>query len=335
MKRVFLSLGLLAFHTIVFGKVWIVDNNSGNFARDFTTIQAAHDGAQAGDTLYVVGSGTNYGNLTLTKQLVIIGPGYFLSENPNNQASFADARVGQNTGANGIIIQPGASGTIILGMTMFGVVVNANNVVLERNNISNIAAIVCVTVNADNVIIRRNYMVKVPQGCVQVSNGRSNILVENNFMDAGTAVVAPAFSQIGTSTVKVNNNVIRGNVSFQGSAYEFNNNIWISGSYAGSASIPRNNLVNGTQLPASNGNQQNVNMSNVFVGGTSPDGQYQLRTNSPAIGAGVNGADCGMFGGAEPYILSGIPAIPTIYQATIPTSGVNSLPVQIKIKSQN
>ena len=74
-------------------------------------------------------------------------------------------------------------------------------------------------------------------------------------------------------------------------------------------------------------------MSTVFVGTGSTDGQWKLIAGSTAIGAGVNGEDCGMFGGSNSYVLSGLPAIPAIYFFTAPAEGGNQLPVKIKVKS--
>ena len=67
------------------------------------------------------------------------------------------------------------------------------------------------------------------------------------------------------------------------------------------------------------------------------DARYQLHPNSPAKGVGENGTDAGAFGGDEPYILSGIPSIPTIYQLTVPSNVPQggTLNVQIKAKINN
>jgi hypothetical protein len=43
----------------------------------YVTAQAANDPAVSGDTIHIEPSGISYGNLTVTKQLVIIGNGYF------------------------------------------------------------------------------------------------------------------------------------------------------------------------------------------------------------------------------------------------------------------
>ena len=91
----------------------------------------------------------------------------------------------------------------------------------------------------------------------------------------------------------------------------------------------KNNLFQSNQaLPGTaTNNQVSINMDNVYVGGTtgSLDSRLVLKAGSPAIGAGLTvGAvvspDCGAFGATDPYKLSGIPNIPTIYSLTVPVS---------------
>ena len=102
-----------------------------------------------------------------------------------------------------------------------------------------------------------------------------------------------------------------------------------------------NNVVAGTQVDTSNNNQSNVDMNTVFVdfdgtGGYSTDGKWQLAPGSPALGAADDGGDCGIFGGQEPYVLSGLPRIPAIFFYRGPGTGNDAgLPVQIKIMSHN
>jgi hypothetical protein len=98
----------------------------------------------------------------------------------------------------------------------------------------------------------------------------------------------------------------------------------------------QNNIFRGEVFVYGSNNIVSNNVTDngqVFVGTGSTDGQWQLKPGSPAIGAGVGGVDCGMFGGDSPYVLSGIPSIPTIYFFNAPLEGGNQLPVQIKIKS--
>jgi hypothetical protein len=105
-----------------------------------------------------------------------------------------------------------------------------------------------------------------------------------------------------------------------------------------SSNVLFNCIANTTDIPNTNGNQLNVNMDNVYLGfssgtGYSSDGRYKLKAGSPAIGAGVlNGGpvDCGAYGGPAPYILSGMPSIPSIYTFTAPVQ-VNSGTTSINI----
>jgi hypothetical protein len=71
--------------------------------------------------------------------------------------------------------------------------------------------------------------------------------------------------------------------------------------------------------------------------GLSTDGKWELRAGSPALVAGSAGVDCGAFGGPVPYILSGIPDLPHIYEADVPATATtdSGLPVTIKVMSGN
>ena len=119
----------------------------------------------------------------------------------------------------------------------------------------------------------------------------------------------------------------------------FRNNILITGNINGSNNLFYNNIGNSTQFGTENDNQSNVDMATVFVGypdqdTCSTDGRWQLAPGSPAIGTGQDGVDCGMFGGTNPYVLSGLPNIPAIYFFSAPDSsgGAQILPVQIQGK---
>ena len=93
------------------------------------------------------------------------------------------------------------------------------------------------------------------------------------------------------------------------------NNIILWGTYtAGAGDINSNNLCGETQYPNVNGNQQNVDMTTVFEDYTTYiDNGYLLKAGSSAIGAGMLGVDCGAFGTNDPYVLSGMPPIPAIF----------------------
>lgn len=324
--------------------IWRVNNLPGTDA-DFTTLQAAHDYQYvfSGDTLYLEASSGSYGNLNATKSLVIIGTGYFLAENTNSQANINSSKVDVITFSNG------SQGSLIQGCMINRIFINTSNIVIKRNYISYYGVQGTITFNENNInniIIINNYIVNIKNDCIgscagQVfycsKNGINNVLIANNYIstpyktiDRFTLHLISGFSGI------IENNVIYGNIQINNST--FNNNILIDGSFNQSNGYFNNNIGNSTQFGNSNGNQQNVNMNNVFVGtsGNSTDGQWQLKVGSPAIGTGVGGVDCGMFGGDFPYKLSGLPNIPAIYYHQQTIDNVNHLlNITIKAKSHN
>ena len=104
------SLVLILFFGLIMiyaqATVWRVNNNSA-ISANFTSFTAAQNAAAPNDTLYFEGSSVSYGNIILTKPLTLIGPGYFLSENPQTQANKVTAKfgtIGFNTGSAGSTI---------------------------------------------------------------------------------------------------------------------------------------------------------------------------------------------------------------------------------------
>lgn len=325
---------------------WRLNNNPAVDA-DFTTFQAAHDAASAGDTIYVEGNGfeNHYGEVfSITKKLVIIGPGYFLNENDSTYAFRTLAKVGS------INIEPDAAGTEIHGMyiqtlnySQTHVNIKASNVIFSRNRClttdvnNNHVKIIS---NADNVVISQNYIYAISVASGVTAN---NLLIANNYIEN-------RIDLNNLSSGIFTNNVIRhGFVNVYNS--QIKNNIIFATGHSDALSVNNAgnyiayNLSSGSLVSGGNygpGNVGNVDMSTVFVGyptqgSYSTDGRWQLKAGSPAIGAGEGGIDCGMFGGSLPYVLSGQPAIPRIYEAIVPTAGstVSGLPVIIKAKSQN
>jgi hypothetical protein len=328
-RLIALSIILLAPISQMFAKIWIV-NNAGQ--ADYTTVQAAHDAATAGDTIYVVGSITAYdANVTLSKQLVIIGPGYFLAQNSNLTVNTSAASV------TTITINTTAAGTVIKSMELGTINCNANNITISRNHITSTIALANAGSAISNIVITQNFM-----DASSISNGTlgsSSILIANNIFPSTNGFCLG----LGNASAIVFNNIINGTNSGMASnigldSGTFQNNILNCQNGVSFTSVSiSNNVCAGTELSAGNGNQLNVNMANVFVGGGSTDTRWQLNTGSPASGAGVGGVDCGAFGGSSPYVLSGIPPIPQVYFLNAAVSGSNTsgLPVTVKVRTNN
>jgi len=353
-KRLMKTLYFLFFlmlPVLGFGKIWIVDSNAGSSAKDFTNLQSAHDGAIAGDTLYLVGSPVNYitTKVTLTKKLIIIGPGYFLGENPDTQTNVASAFLNNTAGGvcEELEFAAGSEGSVLMGIEIIGrLVINTNNILIKRNHIRQEGAcnLTMATINGSNILFVQNFVdgnLNSPNPLIQVSAGKSGISVGNNYFFhscSGCGGGVLALESPATSSIDVYNNIFYGGISVVNSTVQ--NNLFRTGNTLSfTSSLVRNNLAAAAAfLPAGNGNISNITgFLNAFLGSGSTDGQWKLSSSSPAIGAGFNGVDCGIFGGPEPYVLSGIPPIPTIYSLTAPAVGEKNtgLPIQIKVKSNN
>ncbi len=345
MKNFVLSFAIImALAISSHATVWRVNNISGTDA-DFTSAQSAHNNQYVfnGDTLYIEPSTASYGDLTLTKELVIIGNGYWPAQNPETQANVNYSQLGTVT------FNSGSQGSIIQGCRIYCIRLKTSEILIQRNyilyNEGQYASIYFESENLSNIIIRNNYLRNTWNksdyyGSSEVisssESGINNIIISNNYIVSATLdrtnvrslVVASGFSGV------VENNVIYGLNYVYNS--QFNNNILRDGTFSISNTTYYNNICNSDQFGNEYGNQSNVNMLNVFLNEGSTDGQWQLKEGSPAIGAGMGGIDCGMFGGDFPYILSGMPAIPSVYEFNHDIDYQNQqIEVEISVKSHN
>lgn len=331
-----LTLTFIILTGIIFSvsaKSWRVNNTSG-IDTDFKTLASAQDSASAGDTLYIEGSATSYGNFSITKKLIIIGPGYFLTENDTTQATKQMAILGQ--------VNIKADGTVVSGLYTTGYILNqASNVVITRNYVTEVNYGISLAHDVNNihgVVVSQNF-------CVKISKNKDarDVLIFNNIVTS--YILMGTASDDFTGVIK--NNVV--GYYLEAVHAEIKNNIIYNNSnpynsnYIGykvlTGSTYQYNLFVGTTVPSGTGNVANVDMSAVFTdfANKNVDNDFTLKEGSPAEGAGENGTDCGAFGGDQPYVLSGIPGVPHIYDAIIPTSasGDSGLKVYLKIKTNN
>jgi hypothetical protein len=349
-KFTFLTLLFVSLSLALQSTVWRV-NNRPNVDADFTTLQAAINGASATDTIYLEGSPTNYGTGSLNKQLTIIGAGYFLNQNDSTQAYKESSKVST------LFLYNGSQGSVIEGLEISistysnidGVNIQTNNIKIRRNYISvtttsasSWAAAFRFSSNVDNLTIEQNWInANSPTAghaqCIFTNSYFSNSIIRNNIIYADTNQYAVSyFTANEAASLIFSNNVIMGRMTTNYSSH-YNNIILWSDYTPGTGDINSNNLCDETQYPNVNSNQQNVDMTTVFVDYTSYiDNGYILATGSPAIGTGVGGDDCGAFGTGDPYVLSGMPPIPAIFEVeTTQSIGTSTLPVTIKAKSHN
>lgn len=323
-------------------------NNSGLGDPDYTTIPDAIAAAADNDTLYIEGTPVHYDGFTLTKPLVMIGPGYFLGDNPETQANPNSAIIKRS------VFDAGCEGSIIIGLYFYdgimgdasAITINADNIIFKRNRIQSdqysdyhgyTNYTITISPSVSGISFIQNYITRTNTGNgynVRILENCSAIIFTNNYLfsQGGNSI-----NMSSTSSAQIINNVIEGAMIVKNSTLF--NNIMISGTFAQTDCSISNNIGNSTQfdLPA---NLQDVDMNLVFdLTNPSRDGKYQLidDPSNPALGYGATGEDCGMFGGMDPYRLSGLPPVPAIYFFYGSSTGSNTdgLPVNLKIKSNN
>lgn len=172
-KLSFLLVAIAAFFITqsVEAKTWRVNNNS-NF--NGTTLFGSNMGGSAaypvfpqlnnavgwsgvvnGDTIHMEGSNVLYNIATITKRLVIIGPGYFLDENPNTSNDVLAATIAL------VVFNTGSSGSQMMGM----------NIVPGSNTNNRIY------LNVNDLTVKRCRIAKA----VEIGTAVSDIIITDNF----------------------------------------------------------------------------------------------------------------------------------------------------------
>lgn len=327
----------------VSAKSWRVNNNSTKKA-NFVDINAAMASAEvvAGDTLYLDPGCVMASSQTISKAVTIIGTGYFL------QNGMVAATINK-----AVIIT--AEGTKLNGVCVNGEVsIRANNITLERCKINHYV----------NSYSGPKYGLTVLQCFINNPNYENSIegefrnaTIKNNIIIcsyAGYAAYSTAInnvhdSEIANNYLAVNNTKNNREVLYNITNSQIYNNIIRHAKapnliFANSGAVNNNSIYNNV-ITAADSTYTNVkdivylgsaDMSSVFAPGIS-DAAYRLKEDSPAKGAGFGGVDCGPYGGATPYVESGLPLYhPYIKKAVVAGKSVNGqVDVELNIKMQN
>lgn len=307
--------------------IWRVNNN-GDTTADFLELSeaTASQNVASGDTIHLEGSPTRYNTAVISKRLVILGPGYFLAENPDTQHLTLESTVS-------VDMRSGAEGTVLDGITLrirsSTISLSVDNMVIQHCRLSGETVL-----GGEHIIFAGNYV----EAKLRTEN---NNIIRNNYILGGI--------DDGGSNCTIENNVFgtesnrqtNGSLFYVGADHSIIRNNIFTGEDAsisiiiGDGNVIEHNLTTLDQLETIDGNLNNVDLSSVFVGpnGNSTDGQWQLAENSPAIEAGANNSDMGMFGGNSPYRLSGIPMIPRIIELDVPTQTSQEAGLTVRIKA--
>ncbi|MET0463291.1 MAG: hypothetical protein ABW007_09050 [Chitinophagaceae bacterium] len=349
MKYLSFLLVFVFITSAVDAKIWRINNNVGINA-DFTTLHEAVGASVvvAGDTLYFEPSATDYqtNSISVSKRLVMVGPGYFhdpantfAPANPGLQVSTGDARL------TFFRLAAGAAGSKFIGLSLPGGVYfnETSDIVFERCIIG--AYVQFETGTNDKITFRKNFFYGNAVGNSPTVT-ITNFVCENNIFYNNGHISLDRLA--GTGNIFRNNSALNGSNGFVLVNTYIANNIFGTFSVAVlTNSTVKNNFfqMNQPLSGTATNNVINQDMADVFVGGTtgSFDSRFVLKAGSPAIGAGLTVGsvvtpNCGAYGGPDPYKLSGIPNIPTIYTLTVPTSipsGTATMNVTFSTRNNN
>ncbi len=332
----FLPLPLLA-------ATWRVNNTPGSLA-DHASIQAAIDAAASGDTVLVEGSVTTYAGFTLRdKRLTIIGPGYRLGANLGTPVGKLGAVIaGSDVMIHNTSSTPAPAGDSVQGSLILGLELRSRLSVME---------------SAQGITISRCYF-------------EGNLSVFGPMATVSQCYFAPMASpEFGASGLRMENCLLLGSVRLQspapsptdfyfghnllpslpslptGAVMTLDNNLFRSAMTTMPAGVvARNNLFYGP-LPANLVGTGNLAYTSHLVvmphydsTVASFDSRYELAPSvatgpvNPALHGGVDGTHIGPFGGANPYILSGVPPLPTIDELSVPQFAAPGGELVIRVK---
>jgi len=334
MKKLTLFIVVIAIITCsqVNAAIITVDNKTPSIG-NYTTLQAAHDAASNGDTIYVYPSEVSYDGITVTKSLAFVGTGFDYPSVERINRTLLAGMMTFGTGSDGSKLEGFGGYGIGSG---FHVIVDANNIMIKRN-------LICTITVKENhtgtVILQNDVSERGNCDTIIVMSSNEVLIVNNKITNINPNSCGSAVKATNSTTITLLHNVISGGgkAIYTDTPNKLNkfiaNNIIVGGICNDTSSGYYYNMSNSNQLPEGNGNITNVDMGSVFV---DPDNyDFHLLPDSPAIGAGHNGADMGIYGGSTPFVDGGVPGLPSIYYLQLDHMGTQETGLDVTIKARS
>jgi len=345
MKTILTILSFLLINAVFSQSVFVVQNDVSPSAHQ--TLDSALFYAADGDYIYLPGGTFNVGSVRISKNLNIIGAGHYPD---STQATGRTALTGN------IYFKTGADGSTLQGLYLNGDIYmgdscatgNVQNIHISRCNVNNIYLTSTSTgianCGAQNIfikdcVIRTSLRGAYVQGVVvetsilnYIAYFDGNAEFKNNiFLKQGTGSSLSLCVMYDVSNCVFNNNIFKNSSStnyFASSSVNntFNNNIFnMSSCYGGSCFNCLYNIDFYSQFV------------NVPVNSFDYTYNFLLSDTSVAIGAGLSGTDCGIYGGDNPYKEAAVPVNPHIQLKQIPsaTDSQGKLNIQVKVRAQD
>lgn len=359
MKTFTLLLLFLAVALVSDAQSYYVVNNQPGIQADYRTLQGAVDSVPSGSVILLQPAAGDYGNITVSKPVVIYGTGYFLGENnpPYTQPSTTAARIRY------IRFRQGSSGSMVSGIHFTGtksgtdasiMFDTTSNITVSRCYFENFPGLAQGSIprfldfrSSANITLQQSFFSTAGSSgwvdnIMYTADANTGIRYLNNIITGGGRI--NTFGSTGESTTFINNTIIDCGERLNGNSF-YNNIILFTKPHTiteGMNGASSNNISNKNIFPNASANQVNVNLTpdSLFLAGgqagiTSTDGYYKLKTGTVATGYGNDGKDCGAFGGSRPYVLSGIPAVPHVYALDVAADAttVGGLIISLKVKA--
>ncbi len=325
---------------------FVVQNNSSTSV--YKTIDEAYTNASAGDTIYLPGGSFNMP--AVDKSLTWIGVGY----HPDSCNATYFTRINNATSFTGNCDNMSISGVHFSSNLSFG---SSGNPV-ENLNLSRcyIAGTLSLKYNdGTEATINSRVSECIVDGTLTANRG-GNIIIEKcivrgvstyfrtSVFDRTIFTLGYRSSSLGYSyEFQYTNECLMKNCVFNYYSYtnwnvdapsNLNNTFW-NNIFAGNITFPQGTNTGEDNLTG-------VDLSTVFVGIVgniyeNPVYQdFHLAVGSPAIGAGLDGTDIGIYGGTDPFKEGGLPSNPHIRAVNIGTETTNGiLSVEISAISQD
>ena len=315
---------------------------------DYSSFSEAQTASAPGDTIQIYGSQNDI--ITVTKRLVIMGFG-------NNFDKITGVQLGNPSDPsklNTVFLNAGSDSSLMVGLYVYNAYVGSSNIQLQRCNFANY-----LYVNYNGIVNNTSVTSSYINYLVQYSTNYNcnNLLIANSIIRQiyfGNSQVNGMILNCVSPASTYTNTWYLGPASFL-----VRNCILATGIGSNTNSVYENNFFTSTQpttpVPGSN-NRWGQTYSTLFnrLGGTSDlpssltnaefnENYFQLSASSPAIHGGIDlsGAptDCGIFGGEPAFVFKPgfVPAIPTIYNLTVPSLEASNNPfnITVSVKSNN
>ena len=282
-------------------------SNVSNSGAPYTTIPAAISAATEGDTIMVDGSKTTYtaGNtIEVNKKLVLMGPGYWRTENG--------------------IIQEGANNATIYNIRFS----------VDGSTIAGLVVSGAVNVQAAHITITRCRVTgDINHG--MPSNGVTNTIIHQCFLEGD---IRGYGNNSYNSGLQITNNIFKGSnyntVQYFTDSYiaynTFTGRMVTNGALTG-CTVEKNVMESHTGEIGNNTFTDNTE-TGVTVEDTSTDLAIKNFSEEYASQHDASLFSRGAFNGDDPYVISGLPSGPVVEDITVPASVAMGSKLNVTIK---